>query len=436
VNHYLGDNSVNVLVIGAGGREHAIVWRLANSPSVKSVCATPGNPGIARVAKCVPSCGSPEDLLRVAETVGAGLTVVGPEAPLVAGVVDAFRAKGRLIVGPTRRAAQLEGSKIFAKQFMERAGIPTARFVAAETESDALKAVERFGCPVVLKADGLAAGKGVVVANTRQEAQAAVRGLLAGKLVGQAGSRIVVEEFLAGEEVSFIVLSDGKDCVALEPTQDHKAVNDGDTGPNTGGMGAYCDSRILTAGERQEVLERVIRPAIEQMRDEGSPFTGFLYAGLMMTPRGVKVLEFNVRLGDPETQPLMHALGSDLAEVLAAAARGELGTASLVWRSDPSVCVVLASAGYPANPRTGDPITGIDAAESLGATVFHAGTRRVSGGIETAGGRVLGVTASGPVLGAAIERAYQAVDKIHFEGMHYRRDIGRKGLKRWPEATK
>ena len=312
---------MKALVIGGGGREHAIAWRLAKSPSVTSVYATPGNPGIARVAKCVPSSSSPEDLLRIAEGVGADLTVVGPEAPLVAGVVDAFRAAGRLIVGPSRSAAQLEGSKIFAKDFMQRAGIPTAAFVTAETESEALKAVERFGCPVVLKADGLAAGKGVVVANTRQEAEAAVTGLLTGELAGKAGSRIVVEEFLKGEEVSFIVLSDGKDWMALEPTQDHKAVNDCDTGPNTGGMGAYCDSRILNAVERQEVIERVIRPAIGQMRAEGSPFTGFLYAGLMMTPRGLKVLEFNVRLGDPETQPLMDALDSDLGEVLVAAAR-------------------------------------------------------------------------------------------------------------------
>lgn len=425
---------MNVLIIGGGGREHAIAWRLAKSPSVKAVYATPGNPGIARVAQCIPSVGTPEDWLRIADSVGAELTVVGPEAPLVAGVVDAFRAAGRLIVGPTRAAAQLEGSKIFAKAFMARAGIPTAGFATAESEAEALKALDRFGYPVVLKADGLAAGKGVVIANTRLEAEAAIRGLLSGQLVGGAGSRLVIEEFLTGEEVSFIVLSDGKDFVALEPTQDHKAVHDGDQGPNTGGMGAYCDSRILTAAERQQVLDLVIRPTIERMRAEGAPFTGFLYAGLMMTAAGPKALEFNVRLGDPETQPLMHALDSDFAEVLTATARGDLAGAALSWRSDPSVCIVLAAAGYPGTPRKGDRIAGIDAAEATGATVFQAGTRLGSQGLETAGGRVLGVTASGPALASAIDRAYEASANISFEGMHYRRDIGRKGLKRWTRA--
>jgi phosphoribosylamine--glycine ligase len=422
---------MKVLVIGGGGREHALVWRLAQSPSVSAVYATPGNPGIASLAQCLPAAATPDDWLKAADSVGADLTVVGPEAPLVAGVVDAFREAGRAIVGPARGAAQLEGSKIFAKEFMRRAGIPSAAFATATNEADALTAIDRIGCPVVLKADGLAAGKGVVIANTRQEAEAAVRGLLSGELVGKAGSRVVIEEFLTGEEVSFIVLSDGRDVVALEPTQDHKAVHDCDAGPNTGGMGAYCDSRILTPAERQQILDRIIGPTIEQMRAEGAPFTGFLYAGLMMTPRGPQVLEYNVRLGDPETQPLMHAMESDFAEVLAAAAHGELGRASLSWRLEPSVCVVLAAAGYPGTPRTGDPITGIEDAEALGATVFQAGTKLGRRGLETAGGRVLGVTATGPELGAAIGRAYEAAGKIHFDGMHYRRDIGRKGIKRW-----
>jgi phosphoribosylamine--glycine ligase len=426
---------VNVLIIGGGGREHALAWRLAQSPKVETVYATPGNPGIARVAKLIPAEPNPQGWLAAANAVDAGLTVVGPEAPLVAGVVDAFQAAGRPIVGPTRAAAQLEGSKIFAKQFMERAGIPTAGFVTAETEADALKALDRFGCPVVLKADGLAAGKGVVVAATRAEAEAAVRGLLSGKLVGSAGAKLVIEEYLAGEEVSFIVLADGKDFVALAPSQDHKAVHDGDTGPNTGGMGAYCDSRILTEAQRAEVLDRVIRPAIAQMRADGTPFAGFLYAGLMMTPRGIKVLEFNVRLGDPETQPLMHSLDTDFAEVLEAAARGGLGGASLAWKQEPSVCVVLAAEGYPGKPRSGDVISGIEQAEQAGATVFHAGTRAGSRGIETSGGRVVGVTASAPTLAAAIARAYAGVAEIRFEGMHFRTDIGRKGLKRWPAAV-
>jgi phosphoribosylamine--glycine ligase len=431
-----GDIIVNVLIIGGGGREHALAWRLAKSPKVKAVYATPGNPGIARVARLIPAEPNVKGWLDAAAAINADLTVVGPEAPLVAGIVDAFQAAGRLIVGPTRAAAQLEGSKIFAKEFMDRAKIPTAGFVTAHTEAEAMKALDCFGCPVVLKADGLAAGKGVVVANTRAEAEAAVRGLLSGALVGSAGSRLVIEEFLAGEEVSFIVLADGKDFVALAPTQDHKAVHDGDTGPNTGGMGAYCDARILTADQRAEVLDRVIRPAIAQMRADGTPFTGFLYAGLMMTPRGVKVLEFNVRLGDPETQPLMHSLDSDLAEVLEAAARGSLGQSALTWKQDPSVCVVLAAAGYPATPRSGDAITGIEQAEARGATVFQAGTRAGSRGVETSGGRVLGVTASAATLEAAIARAYASVEQIHFDGMHFRTDIGRKGLKRWPAAVK
>jgi len=422
---------VRVLIIGSGGREHAIAWRLSRSPSVKALYATPGNPGIARVAQCIPAPSNPEGWLAAANSVDADLTVVGPEAPLVAGVVDAFRAAGRAVVGPTALAARLEGSKIFSKEFMTHAGVPTAGFVRAENEAEALNALDRFGCPVVLKADGLAAGKGVIIAQTRAEAETAIRGLLSGDLVGKAGSRLVVEEFLTGEEVSFIVLSDGRRVLPLEPTQDHKAVHDGDTGPNTGGMGAYCDSRILTAAERCEVLDRIIGPTIEQMNAEGCPFTGFLYAGLMMTADGPKVLEYNVRLGDPETQALMHSLDSDFALALAAAARGDLAGASLTWRAEPSVCVVLASAGYPGTPRTGDIIGGIDDAEALGATVFQAGTKADNGAVRTSGGRVLGVTASGPGLVGAIENAYQAVDKIQFDGMHYRRDIGRKGLKRW-----
>jgi phosphoribosylamine--glycine ligase len=423
---------LNVLVIGSGGREHALIWRLRQSPSVEALYAVPGNPGAAGLATLIAAdAQKPAEMVRVAESVEAGLTVVGSEAPLVAGVVDALRAAGRAVVGPMAAAAQLEGSKIFAKEFMLRAGIPTAKFVTVETEADALKALDRFGIPVVLKADGLAAGKGVVVAGSRAEAEAAVRGLLGGELVGAAGSRLVIEECLTGEEVSFIVLSDGRNVLPLEPTQDHKAVFDGDRGPNTGGMGAYCDSRILDASERQFAMDRVIAPAIEQMRAEGCPFTGFLYAGLMMTENGPKVLEFNVRLGDPETQALLHRLDCDFAEVLLAAARGDLAGASLTWRPDPSVCVVLAAAGYPGTPRRGDRIAGIDQAEAAGAAVFHAGTRSGQAGVETAGGRVLGVTASGPDLAGAIERTYQAVSKVHFDGMHYRTDIGRKGLKRW-----
>ncbi len=420
------------MVIGSGGREHALCWRLARSPSVRGLYACPGNPGMATIATCLEAGrGTPEDFLRAAERVDADLTVVGPEAPLVAGVADCFRAAGRAIVGPSRQAAQLEGSKIFAKQFMQRAGIPTARFRIASSEAEARDALKHFGIPVVLKADGLAAGKGVVVARTREQAEQAAADLLSGRLVGPAGSRLVIEECLEGEEASFIVLSDGRRVFAFECTQDHKPVGDGDTGPNTGGMGAYCDGRILDPAQRDQVLERIVLPAIRTMEAEGAPFTGFLYAGLMITAEGPKVLEFNVRMGDPEAQPLMHTLEGDLGEALASAARGALDEAAVRWNGQSSVCVVLASEGYPGTPRTGLPITGIEQAEAAGAVVFHAGTRRSDGNLVTAGGRVLGVTASAAGLPGAIERVYAAVRQIHFEGMHYRRDIGRKGLRRW-----
>ena len=403
---------MKILVIGSGGREHALAWKLAQSPGVE-VFATPGNPGMARVGTCVPGGGS---YLDVAEAVGADLTVVGPEAPLVAGVVDEFRARGRKIVGPGRNAALLEGSKIFAKNFLVQRRIPTAEFAIAGGESEARQAIERFGYPVVLKADGLAAGKGVVVAHDRAEADAALATL---------AGRLVIEEFLQGEEVSYIALCDGREVVPLAPTQDHKAVFDGDRGPNTGGMGAYCDAGILSEAQAREVLDRVIYPTVE-----ATGFTGFLYAGLMMTAAGPKVLEFNVRLGDPETQPMMHRMKSDFVPVLAAAAAGRLRGMKIEWRAGPSVCVVLASGGYPGAYQTGKAITGVDAAEAAGVTVFHAGTRTGGGGLETAGGRVLGVTAGGEDLARAIEAAYDGVRRISFEGMHYRRDIGWKGLAR------
>jgi phosphoribosylamine--glycine ligase len=405
---------MRILVLGSGGREHALAWKLAQSPGV-SVFAAPGNPGIARVGTCVPVAAG-ASYLEIAEAIGADLTVVGPEAPLVAGVVDAFRARGRKIVGPDRNAAQLEGSKVFAKNFLVQSHISTAEFATVENQTDARHALDRFGFPVVLKADGLAAGKGVIVAHDRKEAETAL---------GTLKGRLVIEEFLRGEEVSFIALCDGRDVVPLAPTQDHKAVFDGDTGPNTGGMGAYCDGAILTEAQTREILDGVIYPTVEAMR-----FTGFLYAGLMMTAAGPKVLEFNVRLGDPETQPLMHRMASDFVPALMAAAMGELAGVKLEWRSGPSVCVVLASGGYPGAYETGKAIRGIEAAEATGATVFHAGTRMGAAGLETAGGRVLGVTAAGQDLAGAISGAYEAVRQVDFEGMHYRHDIGRKGLMR------
>jgi phosphoribosylamine---glycine ligase len=408
---------MKVLVIGSGGREHALVWKLAQSPGT-DVFAAPGNPGMAGIAQCLQVKGvDPSELLAAAETIDADLTVIGPEAPLVAGVVDLFRARGRRIVGPNREAARLEGSKIFAKNFLIQRKIPTAAFVTVENEADARQALGRFGFPVVLKADGLAAGKGVVVAQDLAQAEEAL---------GTLRGRLVIEEFLRGEEVSFIALCDGRDVVPLAATQDHKAVFDGDRGPNTGGMGAYCDAAILSGRQAEDILNHVIYPTVE-----ATGFTGFLYAGMMMTADGPKVLEFNVRLGDPETQPLMHRMSCDFVPALMAAAEGRLSGARLEWRAGPSVCVVMASAGYPGAYETGKAIVGIADAEARGATVFQAGTRIGASGLETAGGRVLGVTAGGDDLAAAIGGAYQALEAIHFDGAHFRKDIGRKGLAKY-----
>jgi phosphoribosylamine--glycine ligase len=411
---------VKILIIGSGGREHALAWRLAKEGN--TILAAPGNPGIARLGEIIAST----DYLDVAERLHPDLTVVGPEAPLAAGIVDAFRSRNLPIVGPTQEMARLESSKIRAKEVMQRLGIPTARFLKAAAADDAIDALARFNFPVVVKADGLAAGKGVIIARNRTEAESAIQTL---------GSPLILEEFLEGEEVSFIVVSDGRDLVPFEPSQDHKTLNDGDTGPNTGGMGAYCDGRILSAADSQRILESVIQPVIH-----ATAFTGFLYAGLMMTADGPKVLEFNARLGDPETQPLMHRLDSrsSLGDVLMRAATGTLSGATLHFNPDPSVCVVLAAAGYPGNVRSGDPIHGLDTTESLKeglAEIFQAGTRIGPHGLETAGGRVLGVTASGPDLRAAIGNTYAAVRGVNFDGAYCRRDIGQKGLKRWPSGS-
>jgi phosphoribosylamine--glycine ligase len=406
---------VKILIIGSGGREHALAWRLASEGH--RIYGAPGNPGLAQTGEIIAS----QDYLAVAEGVNPDLTVVGPEAPLAAGVVDQFRAAGRAIVGPRQEAARLEASKIHAKEFMQRLGIPTARSVRVDDTDAARKALSQFDYPVVIKADGLAAGKGVVIAQDAAEARSAIEAL---------GPRLVIEEFLRGEEVSFIALCDGRNAVALEATQDHKTVGDGDTGPNTGGMGAYCDGRILSAAESEHLLDLAIRPVVE-----AASFSGFLYAGLMMTADGPKVLEYNVRLGDPETQPLMHRVDAPFGEALMAAATGGLAGVKLRWRPEPSVCVVLAAAGYPGQVRTGDEIsvieTGSRVLEAGGTQVFQAGTRVGARRLETAGGRVLGVTARGRDLASAVANAYAAVDKIHFDGMHYRRDIAKKGLKRW-----
>jgi phosphoribosylamine---glycine ligase len=361
---------------------------------------------------------SSQDYVHFVEENEVDLTVVGPETPLVAGIVDEFRSHNLAIVGPTAENARLEGSKIYSKQFMETLGIPTARFTIALNATDATEALRDFRFPVVLKTDGLAAGKGVVIAHDRDEATKAIQTLQ---------FPIVIEEFLEGEEVSFIVLCDGTRAVPLEPSQDHKRVFDNDQGPNTGGMGAYSDSRILTDAQRQVIMDTIIEPVVR-----ATNFTGFLYAGLMMTADGPSVLEFNVRLGDPETQPLMMRLRSDWGEVLMAAAKGSLDVDHLDWNPDPATCVVMASRGYPGKFETGYKIVGVDKVKD--AVVFEAGTRRKKGILMTAGGRVLGVTATGPDLKTSIDRAYKAVKQISFDGMHYRRDIGARGLRRYEQV--
>ncbi len=426
---------MNVLVIGSGGREHALAWKLRQSQSVQRVFCCPGSAGIAREAVC--RSGDIKNVRQLADLageLGADLTVVGPEVPLAAGLADELTARGLHVAGPSQAAAQLESSKIFAKEFLRRYRIPTADFVACEDYAAALPALGRWGGPVVLKADGLAAGKGVVVASEPLQARAVLDAMLSGRLVGAAGERLVLEEKLEGEEVSFQVMTDGNAVLPLAPTQDHKAVWDDDLGPNTGGMGAYSDDGILSERLTRRILDEIVAPTLDGLRAEGIVYRGVLYCGLMITADGPKVLEYNVRFGDPETQALLYRFRGDLAETLLAVASGTLGAAQASMKSDwepgASVCIVACSEGYPGEYATGKPITGLDAAESNGAKVFHAGTAERDGQFVTAGGRVLGVTARGATLDAAVQAAYDAASRIHFAGMHYRHDIARKGLRR------
>ncbi len=423
---------MKVLVVGGGGREHAFCWRLGRSDSVERVYAVPGNAGIARDCSCIPGdITSNDEIASLAECLNVDLTVIGPEAPLVAGMADEFRARNLPAVGPGGGAAQLEGSKIFSKQFMRRHDIPTADFAIVESVAELEDNLARFGFPVALKADGLAAGKGVVIVHNEQEARETGAAMLSGNIVGDAGRRLLIEQFLSGEEVSFIVLSDGETFFEFPPTQDHKPALDNDKGPNTGGMGAYCDPRILTEAERQTILTTVVETSLTGIRADGHPFVGFLYCGLMMTADGPKVLEYNVRMGDPETQPLMYRMTGDVGELLLSAARGSLDPTVVGWSDGSTCCVVCAAPGYPGSYPRGLPITGIKEAEATGAKVFHAGTGFHEGKLVTAGGRVLGVTAAGDDLAAAIQNAYTAVEKVNFKGLHHRTDIGQKGLKRW-----
>jgi phosphoribosylamine--glycine ligase len=426
---------MNVLVVGGGGREHALAWKLAQSPRVQRVLVAPGNAGTATEAKCenvALGATDIEGLLALAEREGVAFTVVGPEAPLVAGIVDAFRTAGQRIFGPTAHAAQLEGSKAFAKDFMQRHLIPTAAY-GSFTEIAAAEAfIRAHGAPIVVKADGLAAGKGVILAQTEDEAQAAVHDMLAGNAFGSAGHRVVIEEFLTGEEASFICMIDGEHILPLASSQDHKARDDGDKGPNTGGMGAYSPAPVVTAELHQRILDEVIEPTLRGMAAEGERYTGFLYAGVMVDAQGnPKVLEFNCRFGDPETQPILMRLNSDLAEMIDAAIDGRLDQIDVEWDARVALGVVLAAGGYPLEYRKGDLITGLNAANDDSSRVFHAGTRRLEdGGIVTDGGRVLCVVGLGEDFRQAKENAYRASQKIHFNGIYCRSDIGHRALER------
>lgn len=421
---------MRVLVIGGGGREHAIVWKLAQSPLVSELYCLPGNPGIAKLATCVP--GSPGDIagiVRFAVERAIDLTIVGPEEPLCLGLVDALAAAGRRAFGPTAAAAAIEGSKAFAKQFMIRHGIPTASFQVFEEPAAALAFLSSCRLPAVIKADGIAAGKGVVIARERAEAVAAAREMLSGRAFGEAGRRIVVEEHLTGPEVSVMAFSDGTNITVMPPVQDHKRAHDGDRGPNTGGMGTYSPVPFCTPELLGQIRRTVIEPAIAGLRAEGRPFVGVLFAGLMLTPAGPKVLEFNCRFGDPETQSVLPRLRSDLVEIALACIEGRLDRCPVEFDRRAAACVILASGGYPGHYRKGVAIEGLAAAEAMeDVVVFHAGTAMVGGRLVTAGGRVLGVTGLGDDLRAALRRAYAAAEAIAFDGRQMRRDIGHQAL--------
>lgn len=425
---------MNVLIIGSGGREHALAWKVAQSPSVDIVTVAPGNAGtqlesgvrnIAIAADDIPA------LIAYAKDQNITLTIVGPEAPLVAGVVDAFTAAGLRCFGPSQAAAQLEGSKAFSKDFLARHQIPTAAYAAFTDLAEAIAYIKQQGAPIVVKADGLAAGKGVILAATEAQAIHAVQDMLAGNAFGDAGHRVVIEEFLVGEEASFIVMADGTHCLAMATSQDHKARDNGDKGPNTGGMGAYSPAPVVTPDIHQRVMREVIEPTIQGMRADGHPYTGFLYAGLMISTDGsIKVLEFNCRFGDPETQPIMLRLKSDLVALCNAAVDGKLDQIEAEWDPRPALGVVLAAGGYPNEYRKGDVISGLANLDDATHKVFHAGTREQDGQIVTAGGRVLCATALGNTVSEAQQQAYNIVRAIHWNQVYYRTDIGYRAIAR------
>ncbi len=423
---------MKILVIGSGGREHALVWKLRQSPRVRQIYCAPGNAGIGELAELVPL--APDDiagLLRFATTEKIDLTVVGPEVSLSLGIVDQFDAHGLRIFGPVQQAAQLEVSKSFAKQLMQEQGVPTAAFATFTDPTAARIYVDQVGAPIVIKADGLAAGKGVLICHAVQEAHQAIDDIMRGHAFGTAGDRVVIEELLDGEEASFLAFTDGTTVLPLASTQDHKRIFDNDQGPNTGGMGAYSPAPVVTPALVDRIVTEIMLPTIQGLKRRGIIYKGILYAGLMIRDTSVKVIEFNARFGDPECQPLMVRLESDLVEVIDATIDERLAGVSLTWNPDPAICVVLTAGGYPGHYETGHPIAGLDTLRQWrSGMVFHAGTAKSDGQIVTKGGRVLGVTATGKDINAAIAAAYHAVAKISWPGMHYRRDIGQRAVGR------
>jgi phosphoribosylamine--glycine ligase len=421
---------MKVLVVGGGGREHALAWKIAQSPKVEKLYCAPGNAGIAQVAECVSiPAEEVQALLKFAQREKIGLTVVGPEAPLVAGIVDRFEAHGLPVFGPSQRAAELEGSKVFAKHILRKHGIPTGHYDVFETVDAAEQHVRKASFPLVVKADGLAAGKGVAVCQRREEALEAIAKIMKERVFGDAGNRVIIEECLFGEEASILALTDGRTIIPLPSSQDHKRVFDGDQGPNTGGMGAYSPAPVVTEAQFARIEREILIPIVHAMNVEERRYKGVVYAGVMMTDDGPRVLEFNVRFGDPETQPILLRLKGDLVPVLRSIAEGNLQEAPLDWDPRPAVCVVMASGGYPGHYEKGKVIKGLDeAAKVPDAVVFHAGTALKDGKVVTSGGRVLGVTALGDSVRGAIERAYEAVERIRFDGAHYRTDIGARAL--------
>jgi phosphoribosylamine--glycine ligase len=418
---------MNVLVVGGGGREHALVWKICQSPLVEKVYCAPGNAGTAGIAQNVPiSADKIEELIKFVQENNVELTVVGPEQPLVLGIVDAFETKGLRAFGPSAKAAQLEGSKAFSKDLMKKYGIPTADYEVFDSAEEAKKYIDRVG-PVAVKADGLAAGKGVSICMDSESAKKAVDEIMEEKAFGDAGSKIVIEEFLIGEELSLLAFTDGKTVLPLDSAQDHKQAYDGDKGPNTGGMGAFSPAPIFTSELKEQVMNEVMIPAVRGMEADGIVYKGLLYAGLMLTDKGPKTLEFNARFGDPETQPLLMRMKNDIIPIFQSCIDGNLAEHTLDWDSKTAVCVVMAAKGYPGSYAKGMEISGLNDAEEAGAVVFHAGTKLNGNRVETSGGRVLGVTALGDTMDGALSCSYSAVKKITWDGIHYRKDIGRRG---------